>query len=959
MKGLFPEKQIFTNQIFLKNIDCKNFDEYKHHLESIAKLIDNWGVAKTCDVPADIIPNLIIYHGIDTLEVPSYLKKDVTFFETYKMLRELTRLHDEIISYDLRDNKINKMQKIMIEADNKCQLVLLIFLADSMSRLLDARDGKCHSKRIKAIASLYLELYESKVVEKGIINDAKRASDKAMLIINEKTYNALNKRVEYYNHYGDLLTNNLNALFANLSDISIVFEFYTRHISSIAKDLGVLYFPEENIVEISHLNDIGRVVCLLENIDGIYRVMKELFEKFPSSERKIKDFISYPKVSGYKGLHVRLPLWLDYERKNNILSDLSNPQSLQEFIPFALLLPESAPFLKGNDRVRIIENQLISSTKKIIVYTKDNDPVELPENSSILDFAFALHSEIGIHCLEAKVCSENLDNGIWKNKKPEYILTDNEKCEIVIDNAVEPNPKWLKVCKTKSARNTINKYIRAKRAVQKYSYRVFVKIFAIDMKGLTKIIAKELSDRDIYASYFKGKATGDGFAKFEFELLLSANERESFILRKRLEYAFMNIAESPILSVNVSESEINNTGKLINWNRDKKDWVSSLEGITFFSGRKKAVLKLETWLNFLDTPYTAVTGFYRAGKTVLSAFFTEKLKGTERVYINVNNVRHVNSENEFWGEICRIIEAYINNNFSRICRKYKVERSNKERFLNVSMILIQYLSNIERKRLLIIFDDIDVIDDLAFGPMINNLIAEVKILNDTINFEKGHQYRPKFMFIGQYKLYRFLKSIDNSTIHHIPIKYHIDQNSCIKFIEKRLFDFCKNNPNMKFLTNYITKIVDWVGTSPALLTYFIDMLLSKVISFDENLIKTLNENFVEDLLKPLFEEIIEDGNISAELFKHMKIHYLENPENQITRKIFNIMTQPGNKGITKKILIAKLNQGGNVERIINELIDFGFVYPIEDSKSGTWINLKNDILSNYLCSYFERPLLRK
>ena len=89
---------------------------------------------------------------------------------------------------------------------------------------------------------------------------------------------------------------------------------------------------------------------------------------------------------------------------------------------------------------------------EVFVFTPKGDLITLPFNSTVLDFAFAIHSDIGSTCVRAKV-----------NKKLvplSYTLTNGDIVEVETDKNQKPNSGWLNFVKTSRASHVINKYLR-------------------------------------------------------------------------------------------------------------------------------------------------------------------------------------------------------------------------------------------------------------------------------------------------------------------------------------------------------------------------------------------------------------------------------------------------------------------------------------------------------------------
>jgi GTP pyrophosphokinase len=89
---------------------------------------------------------------------------------------------------------------------------------------------------------------------------------------------------------------------------------------------------------------------------------------------------------------------------------------------------------------------------EVYIFTPNGDVIELPRGSSPVDFAFAIHSDVGMHCAGAKV------NG--RIVPLRYTLRNGDTCEIITNKAQRPNKDWLEFLKTSRAKTRIRAYLR-------------------------------------------------------------------------------------------------------------------------------------------------------------------------------------------------------------------------------------------------------------------------------------------------------------------------------------------------------------------------------------------------------------------------------------------------------------------------------------------------------------------
>jgi GTP pyrophosphokinase len=194
---------------------------------------------------------------------------------------------------------------------------------------------------------------------------------------------------------------------------------------------------------------------------------------------RIKDYIAQPKPNGYQSLHttvfceggdiveiqirtVQMHEEAEYgiaahwhyveEGKESAAALDARIAWVKDLIDLQKeSLRDSGKFLESVEKLKIDVFQ-----KRIFVFTPSGDVIDLPEDASPVDFAYAIHSDIGDRCTAARINGEiaALDARLYSG----------DMCEIVIDkNRKGPNPDWLKSVKTHHAKDRIKAYAKKRR----------------------------------------------------------------------------------------------------------------------------------------------------------------------------------------------------------------------------------------------------------------------------------------------------------------------------------------------------------------------------------------------------------------------------------------------------------------------------------------------------------------
>ena len=259
----------------------------------------------------------------------------------------------------------------------------------------------------------------------------------------------------------------------------------------LQKALNVLAIPYENIFgRQKHLYSIYRKMRLkkasfaeiidvfafrfiTEDIDSCYRVMGALHRTYKPVPQRFKDYIGIPKINGYQSLHTTLfgpygvPLEVQIRTKDmdkvaqngvaahwlykssEIHLEVNKAQlRAREWVQRLLELQRST-----GDSIEFIENVKIDLfPDEVYVFTPKGHIMELPRGATPVDFAYAVHSDVGNQCVAAKVNRRLVPLSIP--------LANGQTVEIITSPAAQPTPSWLNFVVTGKARGNIRNFLK-------------------------------------------------------------------------------------------------------------------------------------------------------------------------------------------------------------------------------------------------------------------------------------------------------------------------------------------------------------------------------------------------------------------------------------------------------------------------------------------------------------------
>lgn len=238
-----------------------------------------------------------------------------------------------------------------------------------------------------------------------------------------------------------------------------------KHLYSIYKKM------HDKHLSFSEVMDVYGFRVIVDKVDTCYRVLGVLHNLYKPITQRFKDYIAIPKANGYQSLHTTLfgpygiPIevqirteemqkmaeygisahWL-YKTEKAILGDAQ--QRAQEWLKGVLEMHKST-----KSSIEFIENVKTDLfPDEVYVFTPKGSILELPAGATPVDFAYAIHSDIGNTCVAVK-----LDRRLAPLSTP---LINGQQVEIITAQGARPNPVWLNFVVTGKARSNIKHFLK-------------------------------------------------------------------------------------------------------------------------------------------------------------------------------------------------------------------------------------------------------------------------------------------------------------------------------------------------------------------------------------------------------------------------------------------------------------------------------------------------------------------
>ena len=206
-----------------------------------------------------------------------------------------------------------------------------------------------------------------------------------------------------------------------------------------------------------------------------FKVYSLISSEFPPDPTRFRDWITQPKTNGYESLQttVMTPIgqWVEIQIRTirmdviaekgmaaHFLYKEAHPEEQLELSPVEIWLQQIRSTLENTEKSAldlVEEFKETLYTKEIYLFTPKGDMIKLPAHSTVLDFAFAIHTNLGLHCMGAKV------NG--KVEPIGYKLRAGEQVQVLASRKTHPVEDWLNMAHTTRAKEALKVYLRDQR----------------------------------------------------------------------------------------------------------------------------------------------------------------------------------------------------------------------------------------------------------------------------------------------------------------------------------------------------------------------------------------------------------------------------------------------------------------------------------------------------------------
>ncbi len=406
----------------------------------------------------------------DVIEDTAYSRDDMT----HDFGKDITKLVEGVTKMSKVKNK-TRMNFESIAAENlrrmlmataKDPRIIVIKLADKTHNM---RTLQFHRpEKQKTIAQETLSIYAPLAGRLGVYKIKSELEDLAFQILEPEAYQDIKEKVAAKKAERDNFIETAKIIIKQrLAEINldVQIEGRSKHFYSIYKKMKD---KDKNFDEINDLRAVRIITKEVRDCYGVFGIVHSIWTPVPG---KFKDYIATPKTNQYQSLHTAVigqdgrsfEIQIRTADMNHIAEhgiaahwaykEGTNSKDVSMTTKWIERIRHWSESSSGSDSKEFLEDLTHELHEdEVFVFTPKGDIYNFPKGSTILDYAFRIHTDVGIHAKGAKI------SGRMVPLRTE--LKSGDQIEVITDKKVKPSPIWLRIVRTSSAKQKLRQYFR-------------------------------------------------------------------------------------------------------------------------------------------------------------------------------------------------------------------------------------------------------------------------------------------------------------------------------------------------------------------------------------------------------------------------------------------------------------------------------------------------------------------
>ena len=487
------------------------------------------------------VANILTDLKLDSATITTGLLHDTIedTFATYETIKgefgdEVADLVDGVTKISALENTATSSSKAenfrkLILATSKDIRVLLVKIAD---RLHNMRTIKAISKKDKRkrIAQETMEIYAPLADRMGMHRIRDELEDLSFEVLNNDARSLIQKRLDEIKlDKKDIFETLSNEIRTLLKKNKINLQIFGRE----KTPFSIWRKVQKKRVSLEQITDIIGFRIILENIDDCYKTLGVLHKQWNCIPGKFKDYISSPKINGYKSIHTAVigsykkPIEIQIRTKE--MHDfaergVASHWQYKSSEKFNSLTWKEYDWLK--DLVEIIERnenpehsyeytKMQMFQENVFCFTPKGSVIKLPKDATPIDFAYAVHTKVGNSAIGCEI------NG--NKSELQSILRNGDTIKIITSKNNSPSLHWIPITKTGKARSAIRKYWHDKgekkeERIKKYNTTLWISL--PDKPGQLGNVSSLIGQHKLNISNLEMAGKNPNYINFKFQLII-------------------------------------------------------------------------------------------------------------------------------------------------------------------------------------------------------------------------------------------------------------------------------------------------------------------------------------------------------------------------------------------------------------------------------------------------------
>lgn len=387
-----------------------------------------------------------------------------------RMVGGVTKL-GQLRNYSSEKRQAENFRKLIIATARDLR-VLLVKLADRRHNMQTIQHLPLPEKRLR-ISRETLEIYAPLAQRLGVHDWMQDMEDHAFNQINPDARASIMARIDFIQNQAKMMSGStsIQNAFTNLLQKHNIEASVSGRIKT---PYSIWAKMQKKHIGLEQITDILAFRVIVEDVPACYMALGILHQQFQNVPGRLKDYISLPKINGYQSIHT-VVIGPHQERIELQIRSKDMHETAEIGAAAHWAYKAHAPIAEPSNYrwlrqiLDILENasgvdEFLEHTKiemsgeQVFVFSPKGEVYDLPKGATPIDFAYAVHTDIGDHCAGARINA--------RIAPLRTTLQNGDQVEIITNPNTQPNPTWTYIAKSSKARVRIARALRIQKRDQ-------------------------------------------------------------------------------------------------------------------------------------------------------------------------------------------------------------------------------------------------------------------------------------------------------------------------------------------------------------------------------------------------------------------------------------------------------------------------------------------------------------